>query len=324
MKVSFALARSAPRLSIGSVQYEGSTWIRFAPFDTPNHATAEQLKEYLVNFTTSLRTQIEALNATNIQRPRLLSVLQEPNFSASLQSVVVPNWAGLGAVRYIPTGKDSNDSNITWTNEKINSVNGEIVKRLRVNDSAFSMGKAPIVDIQSEKVKDEDSSLICIRFGLVTAETDVEQLCLSVYQMGKNIEEEIYKLEEMSTVLRNKIQEASKELEKEQAVRAYEEGLLRHMPVVGSLLNWWSPPSGVKPIVGRRLNLSSGRLSPTSAAAGQPSPPASPTMSLNMHQDANDKDSDVKITTTDEHHDQKNTPLLTDNKTAANEPQTEK
>ena len=56
------------------------------------------------------------------------------------------------------------------------------------------------------------------------------------------------------------IEAATLDLQRENEERLWQDGILRHVPVFGSLVNWWSPPikepGGVK---GRSLNLQAGK-----------------------------------------------------------------
>lgn len=58
------------------------------------------------------------------------------------------------------------------------------------------------------------------------------------------------------------IQAATLDLQRETSERLWQEGLLRHVPVVGRVVDWWSPPAatGVK---GRSLNLRQGTIEST-------------------------------------------------------------
>ena len=60
--------------------------------------------------------------------------------------------------------------------DEVNKINMELVHQLKANDSAFSLGRTP-------------TGLACTRFGLVTHDTDIEELLGLVYTMGKEIEE---------------------------------------------------------------------------------------------------------------------------------------
>lgn len=67
------------------------------------------------------------------------------------------------------------------------------------------------------------------------------------------------------------IEEAQAELQRETEQRLWDEGLLRHIPVVGSLVNYFMPTqkTGIK---GRTLNLQKGRVE-TSDILVQPANP---------------------------------------------------
>jgi hypothetical protein len=61
----------------------------------------------------------------------------------------------------------------------------------------------------------------------------------------------------MAEIIRKGIDEANKDLEKENYNKLQQEGVLRQVPLVGSLVNWWSPPR--KDLAkGRAFNLASG------------------------------------------------------------------
>lgn len=56
------------------------------------------------------------------------------------------------------------------------------------------------------------------------------------------------------------IEAAQTDLERENAEKLWQEGILRHVPVVGTFVNWWSPPSKEGGVRGRSLNLQAGIL----------------------------------------------------------------
>ncbi|KAH7942991.1 hypothetical protein HPB52_003061 [Rhipicephalus sanguineus] len=67
----------------------------------------------------------------------------------------------------------------------------------------------------------------------------------------------------MSELVKQGIQEASKGLQQENEEKILQEGLLRHVPIVGSLFNWWSPTSKEGGIRGRSFNITSGLVEST-------------------------------------------------------------
>uniref|UniRef100_A0A8I6A005 Pyridoxal-dependent decarboxylase domain containing 1 n=1 Tax=Rattus norvegicus TaxID=10116 RepID=A0A8I6A005_RAT len=68
-------------------------------------------------------------------------------------------------------------------------------------------------------------------------------------------------LENMTEVVRKGIQEAQVQLQKANEERLLEEGVLRQIPVVGSVLNWFSPVQASQK--GRSFNLTAGSLEST-------------------------------------------------------------
>jgi hypothetical protein len=95
---------------------------------------------------------------------------------------------------------------------------------------------------------------------MVTVDTDVEELLGLVVTMGQEVEESSRFLETMTEIVKKGIEAATLDLQKENEERLWQEGILRHVPVFGSLVNWWSPPSKESGIKGRSLNLTAGLL----------------------------------------------------------------
>ncbi|XP_037501976.1 pyridoxal-dependent decarboxylase domain-containing protein 1 isoform X2 [Rhipicephalus sanguineus] len=94
---------------------------------------------------------------------------------------------------------------------------------------------------------------------MVTDDLDIEELVGLVLGAGIELEESTKALESMSELVKQGIQEASKGLQQENEEKILQEGLLRHVPIVGSLFNWWSPTSKEGGIRGRSFNITSER-----------------------------------------------------------------
>ncbi|XP_045535518.1 pyridoxal-dependent decarboxylase domain-containing protein 1 [Papilio machaon] len=181
-----------------------------------------------------LDAQLQVLHATvALREPFQQRVQQHP----CLRLVHVPGWAGLGGVRYVGAGREGASA------EELNALNRQLVDTLRLTDGAFSCG-------------DGDDGMDCIRFGMVTADTDVDELLELVVAAGTDVEDNSRALTDMTEVLKKGIEEAQAELERD----AWQEGLLRRVPVVGRVVSWWAPPA---PPTGRRLLLTHGTLQPT-------------------------------------------------------------
>jgi len=215
--------------------------LRFSPIDFKCFPSAETMDRFLECFD----QQLEILNATVLHKSTLVQIVEK---SEELQLVELPGWAGLGGVRYLPSAwRSKNVEQLPdQGKEEINKVNRDLVAKLKLTDSAFSLGEG----------KD---GLSCVRFGMVVAVTDVAALANLVRQTGLDLEASTLALETMAVMIRKGIEEAQAELQKETEEKLWQEGLLRHIPVVGSLVNFFSPPPKM-PIKGRTMNLQSGRI----------------------------------------------------------------
>lgn len=121
---------------------------------------------------------------------------------------------------------------------------------LRATDSAFSLGEG--VD-----------GLMCVRFGMLTPQSDVEELLNLVIRVGQSVEENSRVLDSMSEIVKKGIETATFDLQKENEERIWQEGILRQVPVVGTFVNWWSPKTRETGVRGRSLNLTQGVVEST-------------------------------------------------------------
>jgi len=190
-------------------------------------------------------------------------------------------WAGLGAVRYIPkfnrtskslpeiskpveegqpgngnatpepkTPSPATQKQVFDMKENVDHLNAKIVDKLKSIDTAFSLGEAPNGDW-------------CVQFGMVTLDTDVKELVRLVIATGEEIEESSEFFNRMSELVKKGIEKATEELKRESEDALWEEGILRRVPVVGTFMNWFSPPVKESGVRGRALNLAQGKVEST-------------------------------------------------------------
>ncbi|RXG53148.1 Pyridoxal-dependent decarboxylase domain-containing protein 1 [Armadillidium vulgare] len=218
--------------------------LRWSPLEGPQ--TQQISSEHIERFVHSLRHQIEILNATVAQRKTFSELVES---ASNLQLAEIPMWAGLGGVRYIPEIYAAQENLPQAARIEINRLNEHLVSQLRNTDSAFSLGEG-------------NDHMNCVRFGMVTSETDISELLSLVISTGKDIETSSKFLSQMTEVVKKGIETATADLQRENDERLWQEGILRHVPLVSSVYNWLSPPPppGIK---GRTLDLTAGVLEST-------------------------------------------------------------
>ncbi|XP_052834454.1 pyridoxal-dependent decarboxylase domain-containing protein 1 isoform X1 [Octopus bimaculoides] len=236
------LSRENPQLAITAAIVDKGVCIRFSPIETAQvSGTTEEAVE---DFILSLQTQTAILDATVSQRKQFQNIVAN---CENLMLIEMEGYAGLGAIRYIPASWSEKLAELPENGKNdINTLNIELVHKLKSTDSAFSLGQCA-------------DNIACVKFGLITADTEIDELVSLVETVGKQLEESSKFLETMSERILKGIEEASKDLQRENHERIIQEGLLRQVPLVGSLLNWWSPPPK-EVLKGRTFDLSSGRI----------------------------------------------------------------
>ncbi|KAF7266560.1 hypothetical protein GWI33_020068 [Rhynchophorus ferrugineus] len=217
--------------------------LRFCPFENIS-GTQPSLEEFKT-FIQCLEQQLVILRAT-IHHKETFKQLVEA--SPVLKIVELPDWAGMGGVRYCPEGWE--ELLTVQAKEELNNLNIALVDALRSTDSAFSLGEG-------------QDGLMCVRFGMLTPQSDVEELLNLVIRIGQSVEENSRVLDSMSEIVKKGIETATKDLQKENEERLWQEGIIRHVPIVGNIVNWWSPKTKETGVRGRSLNLTQGIVEST-------------------------------------------------------------
>uniref|UniRef100_U3FX57 Pyridoxal-dependent decarboxylase domain-containing protein 1 n=1 Tax=Micrurus fulvius TaxID=8637 RepID=U3FX57_MICFL len=256
------LAQLVPASGVDLVDLEDEgTCVRFSPLMTSAVLGTEvQDVDQLMD---CLKMKVPVLNCTLQLREEFE---QEVKRTVGLSYVEDFTWPGLGVVRY----KGQNEETPEKDMEKINSG---LLKKLNEleSDLLFSLGP----EFGAEKN--------CIYIGMVTEDLDVSELVETIAASGREIEENSRLLENMTEVVRKGIQDAQVQLQKANEERLLEEGLLRQIPVVGSVMNWFSPFHASPK--GQTFNLTAGSLESTEttyiskAQATGITPPPTPTSS---------------------------------------------
>uniref|UniRef100_A0A8C7PUR9 Pyridoxal-dependent decarboxylase domain-containing protein 1 n=1 Tax=Oncorhynchus mykiss TaxID=8022 RepID=A0A8C7PUR9_ONCMY len=225
------LAQLVPASGVDIVELEDEgTCVRFTPL-----MTAAALGTQRCDVDLLVERLIELIPVLNCTLRLRLDFREEVYRHSALSYIEDLSWPGLGAVRKL----------------EVEKINSELLVKLGDLDAdlIFSTG------LEFGPEKD------CIFIGMATEDLDVAELVDTIAALGRDIEENGRLLENMTEVVRKGIQEAELQLQKDNQDKLMEEGVLRQIPLVGSVLNWFSPfQSTVK---GRTFNLAAGSLDST-------------------------------------------------------------
>ncbi|XP_014245569.1 putative pyridoxal-dependent decarboxylase domain-containing protein 2 [Cimex lectularius] len=242
--LSQMLQRESPIINITLCEIENhEVVLRYCPLEPQPgvHETPD-----FDAFILCLEQQIDILCATVKHKAEFQRLVES---SQTLKLVEIEGWAGLGGVRYQPLSfKDAQMTD--EVKEQLNNLNINLVERLRTTDAAFSLGEG-------------GDNMACVRFGMVTADTDVLELLHLVETAGLEEEESGKVLDTMVEVVKRGIEAATQELQRESDEQLWQEGILRSVPVVGSFVNWLSPHNKGSGIKGRSLDLTAGIVAST-------------------------------------------------------------
>uniref|UniRef100_A0A182JC01 Pyridoxal-dependent decarboxylase domain-containing protein 1 n=1 Tax=Anopheles atroparvus TaxID=41427 RepID=A0A182JC01_ANOAO len=243
------VVHDARQLNVAVIEHKvHGTVIRYCPFVTGYGEVLPRTPEALAAIENSIESHIGILRSTVLHRVRFRQLVAESNV---LQLIELRDWAGLGGVQYEPEGwlSLSNSVGIDEAVEELNKFNQALVEALQATDGAFSQG--------------ESDGLICVRFGMVTRETDVEELLELVIQTARSVQENSKVLDTMTEIVKKGIEAATIDLQREAEEKLRQEGILRQVPLVGRVVNWWMPPSKETGMKGRSLNLTQGVVEST-------------------------------------------------------------
>lgn len=264
------LAQLVPASGVDVVELEDEgTCIRFSPLMTAAVlGTKVEDTDHLVE---CLKAKIPVLNSTLELREMFKNEVYR---TAGLTYIEDLSWPGLGVVRY-ELFSEAHD--LTKRQAEVEKISFGLLKKLKELDSDLLFSTGP-------EFGGEEN---CTYIGMVTEDLDVPELVETIATMGREIEENSRLLENMTEVVRKGIQEAELQLKKANEEKLMEEGVLRQIPVVGSVLNWLSPlqPS----MKGRTFSLAAGSVESTEATYATKAqntgttPPPTPTIIRTKH-----------------------------------------
>ncbi|XP_029432297.1 pyridoxal-dependent decarboxylase domain-containing protein 1 isoform X2 [Rhinatrema bivittatum] len=237
-----ALLVPASGVDIVELEDEG-TCVRFSPLMVS--AVLGTRSDDVDQLVDCLQGKIPVLTSTLLLKEEFK---QEVERTAGLLYIEDLSWPGLGVLRYEGSSDDQDANKRDVALEKINAV---LLRKLNDMDSDLSFSSGP--EFGAEKNS--------IYIGMANEDLDISELVETIATIGREIEENSKLLENMTEVVRKGILEAEVQLQKANEERLLEEGVLRQLPVFGSVLNWFSPLQTSPK--GRTFNLSAGSLEST-------------------------------------------------------------
>ncbi|VDN03815.1 unnamed protein product [Thelazia callipaeda] len=223
--------------------------LRFCPLEL---AAAHYIyTDHIQKFIKQLSEALTIIDSTVAAKKSFAAIVAK---YPSLTLVPVRKWAGVGAVCYVPSIVKETPMN-DW-NEKqrqqVSYLNLELVRSLRLVDNAFSAGESAVHHIS------------CVKFGMLSDDKDLADLVFLVSERGEEIEHSQQYMDSLAEMIREGIETASEDLRRENDARLLQEGVIRQIPLMSSLVNWLSPMGkGVQNIKGRSFDLKTGQIQST-------------------------------------------------------------
>jgi len=220
----------------------GFNCIQFRPLylaDLGNIST-----EDIKRFVTQLEHVTQCINAALSCAPQFEEVIQT---CPGLQCVHVRNFVGIGAVRYLPSFLRGVNLALE-VNQEVDAVNSTLAAHLNDVDGLFSEGKTT-----------EGKTCVCLGVETKPITSD------SPVYYANLLQEMIEKLglkakieEKFDSILRDGIRAAQQHLELESELAEQNQGIIRSIPLVGNMVNWWSPVE--KKVQGKSFDIGSTAL----------------------------------------------------------------
>jgi len=241
-QVLIDLSETAVLLHLDMMLLENCNCMRFRPLFAPELSNIEPSD--VRAFVDRLGRAIECINATLSCAP---DFEEEAQTHQGLQCVHVRNFVGIGAVRYLPNFLRGVNL-APEVSQEVDAVNSLLAKELAKQDVLFSEGTTT-------------EGKICVCLGVETKTIDNNSPVHYTCAITEKIEELGLrrKIEEkFGEILAQGIQAAEKHMKVENELAEVQQGIFRSIPVVGSMVNWWSPVE--KKVHGKSFDIGSTAL----------------------------------------------------------------
>ncbi|XP_065659651.1 putative pyridoxal-dependent decarboxylase domain-containing protein 2 isoform X2 [Hydra vulgaris] len=222
--------------------------LKFHPLCTSRFR--ETSKADIDHFVEVLQNKIVELDHTLVLRTTFSEIFQR---IPDLQVVDVSDVLALGAFQCLPKyWKTKNLSNLSEIKKtELNELNVKIFELL-IQQCCFV-----------EKCAMSNGQLF-IKINVVDEAFDLQLFADRILKLTIDMEDNEKYAEMLKESVQKNIEEAMTKIEREREEKFFQDGVLRSVPIVSSLYNWWSPPPKEDHgVIGRSFDLSSGKLEAT-------------------------------------------------------------
>eukprot|EP01096_Ripella_sp_DP13-Kostka_P007214 TRINITY_DN2622_c0_g2_i1.p1 TRINITY_DN2622_c0_g2~~TRINITY_DN2622_c0_g2_i1.p1 ORF type:complete len:373 (+),score=159.42 TRINITY_DN2622_c0_g2_i1:325-1443(+) len=228
---------------------DGFEVLRFRPLY--HYEMAKITTNDIESFCENLAKITSCINATLSCGPLFQEAVQK---CPGLQIVDVRNFVGIGAVRYLPSFLRGIEL-APELHSQINEANANLALQLSQVDPLYSLGQST-----------DGSSCICLGVETKPISPDTPRLFAEfIEETAKNLDIFTKLQESVNDVILRGIKEAQQQLEQEIENTNKEIGIVRNIPVVGSLMNWWSPVK-TDNISGKRFDIKTTKVQDVTAS----------------------------------------------------------
>eukprot|EP01121_Diplochlamys_sp_Union-15-3_P018548 TRINITY_DN676_c0_g2_i1.p1 TRINITY_DN676_c0_g2~~TRINITY_DN676_c0_g2_i1.p1 ORF type:complete len:764 (-),score=131.17 TRINITY_DN676_c0_g2_i1:47-2338(-) len=222
-QILYDLNQSKVYLDLDIISIGGYKYLRFRPLFSSN---TDITSEHINTFVGNLNTEISLINATISLRGDFSAILQS---YSGLIPVDIANFVGLGAVRYVPPylSKGVHQGRLK---EELDKLNEAVAENLNNLHQIYK----PAVDVNGFKC-------IALRVDITNlTEEKVLYHAKLINDTAKQLEASSNLTAVFGDIIKQGIKQAEEQILKE--TKKSEEGLIRKIPIVGSVWSWWSPP----------------------------------------------------------------------------------
>ncbi|CAH3153003.1 unnamed protein product [Porites evermanni] len=248
-ELAYHLAQKMPSVKIGVVVLPKEGYcIRFNPILSSRlcGTTSENIEDFVI----CLKNEVARLDSV------LLCQEEFRLATEGKEDVVMVETQGtstVGALLCVPR---------YWTNKDLEKLRE--AKKVELSDwnkEVLALITEQMADV-FRKGRTQDG-LTCIVIDKIPSSSSVDALIDFVCKAATELESSSKYLEQMADAIQKGIEAAQQDLVKESEEKLLEEGLLRQVPLVSSLMNWLSPLPEEPKTIGRAFNLTSGHLHST-------------------------------------------------------------